>query len=267
MVASEFGSHRNSWASKTYSEIENIGASSGSILIVPVGSLEQHGYHLPVGTDTILVDAVSKTATERVTDDVPVLLTPPVWTGYSPHHLPFGGTITLEYVHLLRVLEDIVGTALENGFDSVLLLNGHGGNGPLIASAVSTIGTGHPDVEVHGLTYFELAASFIDEIRETDTGGMAHGGEFETSLMLHLRPELVDEDALEGTNLDEPYEWGTQDLVAGGPLSTYRAFTEYSESGAIGDPTVASAEKGEAILALLGDELEALLNQIHSRNQ
>lgn len=96
---------------------------------------------------------------------------------------------------------------------------------------------------------------------------MAHAGEFETSLMMHIHPELVDEESLDSTPLEEPYEWGTQDLVVGDPLSTYRLFNEYSESGAIGDPTAASAEKGKAILKLLGDELEALLRQIHSQNQ
>lgn len=267
MVTSRFGIHPHSWAGKTYSEIEALGSRDGSVLVVPVGSLEQHGHHLPVGTDTILVDAMAQTATERVGDSVPVLMTPPVWTGYSPHHLPFGGTITLEYRHLLAVLEDVVTTAVRNGFDSVLIVNGHGGNGSLVASATSTIGTELPDVEVNAVTYFELAAPFIDDIRDSDAGGMAHGGEFETSLMLHVCPELVDEDSLQGTPLDEPYEWGLQDLVEGGPLTTYRPFDAYSESGAIGDPTVASAEKGEAILELLGDELEALLEAIHAQNR
>lgn len=166
MDSPEVDAFTNSWASKTYQEIRKLGERPGSILIVPVGSLKQYGHHLPVGTDTFLVEVVAETAFKRIGDEVPLLLTPPVWSGYSPHHLPFGGTITLEYEHLLHVLEDIATTALENGFDSVLLLNGHGGNSSLIASAVSTIGTNHLDVEVHGLTYFDLAASFIDDIRE-----------------------------------------------------------------------------------------------------
>jgi creatinine amidohydrolase len=117
------------------------------------------------------------------------------------------------------------------------------------------------------LAYFQLAASFYDDVRDTDLGGASHAGEFETSLMLHLRPKLVREDRIEGTNLVEPYEQGIQDLVVGGPLSTYRPFREYSESGAIGDPSEASAEKGADIYDRLGDELELLLCRMYEHNR
>lgn len=267
MASDIIGEERYSWASRTYEEVQEIAEQDGSILVLPVGSIEQHGHHLPVATDTMLVDAVTDLAAERVVDSVPILVVPPVWSGHSPHHMPFGGTITLDHDGLLEVVEQVADSALENGFDGLLLLNGHGGNSSLISSATSTIGTSHPDVEVLGLTYFTLAASFIDEIRDSDVGGMAHGGEFETSLMLHLRPELVREDRLEGTYMDEPYKWGGKDLLEGGPLSVYRSFDEYTESGAIGDPELATAEKGAEIYERLGDELERMLTQLHERNR
>jgi creatinine amidohydrolase len=267
MVYETIGSQPAAWAGKTAPEIREIAEQDGSVLVIPVGSIEQHGNHMPVATDTILVDAVAHRSAERVVDEIPILVSPPVWSGYSPHHMPFGGTITLEYDELLDVLEDIADSALDNGFDSLLLLNGHGGNASLVSSATSTIGTEQPQAEILALTYFQLAASFIDDIRDTTLGGMGHAGEFETSLMMHLRPELVDEDRMEGTNMDEPYSQGIDDLVAGGPLSVYREFTEYSETGAIGDPTVSSAEKGERILELLCDEMESLLAQMYERNR
>ncbi|WP_231188176.1 creatininase family protein [Haladaptatus sp. DYF46] len=266
MVYETIGSSPWSWAGRTAPEIRDIADRDGSILVVPVGSIEQHGDHLPVSTDTVLVDAVTQLGAERVHDDVPLLVTPPVWSGYSPHHLPFGGTITLEYDDLLHTLEDIAGSALENGFDALLLVNGHGGNTSLISSAVSTIGVDHPDRSLLGVTYFQLAAPFIDEVRESDVGGMSHGGEFETSLMLHLRPDLVHEERFAGTPHEEPYERSLDDMFQGGPLSVYRSFDEYSDSGAIGDPTLASAEKGEEIYDRLGDELEAILRQIHDES-
>lgn len=267
MVYESIGSQPWSWAGKTSSEVREIAERDGSVLIVPIGSVEQHGNHMPVATDTILVDAVAQHAAERVASDVPILVTPPVWSGYSPHHMPFGGTITLEFDDMLDIVEEIADSALDNGFDSLLLLNGHGGNGPLVDSATSTIGTQQPQAEVLGLTYFQLAASFVDDVRDTEIGGMAHAGEFETSLMLHLRPDLVREDRMEGTMMNEPYPQSTKDLVVGGPLSVYRDFTEYAASGAIGDPTAASAEKGERILELLCDELEDVLSRMHERNQ
>jgi creatinine amidohydrolase len=267
MVYETIGSQPTAWAGKTCSEVRDIATQDGSVLVIPVGSIEQHGYHMPVGTDTILVDAVARLGSERVMDDVPLLVTPPVWSGYSPHHMPFGGTITLDHDDMMDMIEQLADAALDNGFDSLLLLNGHGGNDSLVSSATSTIGTDHPEAEVLGLTYFQLATSFIDSIRDSELGGMGHAGEFETSLMLHLRPELVKEDQMEGTEMDEPYPQGIDDLVAGGPLSVYRDFDEYSESGAIGDPTVASAEKGEKILEMLCDEVADILRRMHERNR
>lgn len=242
--------------------IRRIGETPGSIAVVPVGSMEQHGDHLPVATDTLLVDAVAGLGASRVADSLPVVVTPTLWTGYSPHHLPFGGTLTLGFETLLRVVEDIAGSVLANGFDALLLVNGHGGNAPLIAAATSTIGDRHPGTRVLSVTYFNLAEAFIDSIRDSEPGGMSHGGEFETSLMLHLHPELVDMEAAEADYLDEPYSHGIDDMMAGGPLSVYRSFDEYSDTGAIGDPALATAEKGETIYTHLGDELEQILTEI-----
>lgn len=255
-----------SWAGKSYPEIREIAEGPGSVLVIPVGSIEQHGHHLPVSTDTILVDAVAHEGARRVAaEDVPILLSPPVWSGYSPHHLSFGGTISLNHRTLLTLLEEIAFTSLENGFDAVLFLNGHGGNTALISSVVNTVGDNQPGNEILGLTYFKLAEPFIDEIRDSDVGGMAHGGEFETSLMAHLRPELVSDG--EATYWDEPYEKAGDDLLEGGPLSVHRPFTAYSETGAIGDPDLASAEKGETLYDLLGEELAAVLQAIHEQNR
>lgn len=247
---------------QTYDGVKAVAEQDGSVLIVPVGSVEQHGKHLPVGTDTVLVEAIAELGAERVEKDVPVLITPTIWTGYSPHHMPFGGTLTVEFDHLYSVVEDVAGAGIENGFDAVLLLNGHGGNRPLIDAAVSTIGDDHPDVDIFGLTYFQLAESFIDEVRDSDTGGMAHAGEFETSLMLFIRPDLV-RDTREGTYWEQEYDRSSEDMFDGGPLAVYRTFDEYSTSGAIGDPELATAEKGEGIYELLGDEFEAVLRDIH----
>lgn len=265
MVYESIGTSTVDWAGKTYPDILETADQQGSVLVVPVGSIEQHGYHLPVCTDTLLADAVATVGAEAVAEEIPVLVTPPVYPGFSPHHMTFGGTITLEFRHALALLEDTVETALDNGFDAVLLLNGHGGNIPLIGAATSTIGVDNPDASVYGISYFQLAEPFIDEIRDSDPGGMGHAGEFEASLLLHLRPDLV-RDTREGTYMDDPYDRTLDDMFEGGPLSVYRSFDVYSESGTIGDPGLATAEKGEAILDGLRAELGALLEVIHEEN-
>jgi creatinine amidohydrolase len=256
---------RHSFGGQTAAEISETAGRDGSVLVVPVGSVEQHGDHLPTATDTILVCEAVGAALDRLADE-PVLATPPVWSGYSPHHESLGGTLFGEFETLLSLLQEIAGSGLANGFDAALFVNGHGGNTALIETAVSEVGRDHPDAEITGLTYFELAASFIEDVRDSELGGMAHGGEFETSLLLHLHPDLVADDR-PAEYWDEPYDQGGTDLMQGGPLAVYREFEEYSASGAIGDPTLASAEKGETILEGLADELSTVVTDIYERNQ
>lgn len=266
MIFGNSTSGSESWATKTAREIREIGTRDGSIAVVPVGSVEQHGHHLPVATDTILADVVANRGAELVAEEVPILVTPPVWSGLSPHHMTFGGTFTLEVGTMLAVLRDLAASVIDNGFDAVFFLNGHGGNMSLLGTAITKIGREFPDTQVLGLTYFQLAEPYVDGIRESDVGGMSHGGEFETSLMLHVHPELVDCDGAEATYMDDPYDLRRQDLFEGGPLSLYRTFDEYSESGAIGDPELASAEKGAKLLDCISEELEILLVAMHEQN-
>jgi creatinine amidohydrolase len=255
------------WAGKSYAEILDIAEQDGSVLIMPVGSIEQHGDHMPTATDTILVDAIANGGAERAIDEIPVVVTPTVWTGFSPHHMSIGGTITAEFENILAIIEDIADSALDNGFDALLLINGHGGNSGLVKlGSPGVIGKKHLDVEVLGLNYFSLGNEFIDEIRESDKGGMGHAGEFETSLMMHLQPQLVDENSRNSSYMDEPYDLHHQDMFESGRLTRYREIGGSYESGAIGDAEIATAEKGKELFDRFSDELSDLLIEIHENN-
>lgn len=267
MIHDSLGSSTVEWAGKPYPEIVDIAEQDGSILIIPVGSLEQHGYHLPTATDTLLVDAIVGGGAERVADDLPVLVTPPVWTGYSPHHMSFGGTVTGDYDTLLALLEDTATSTLENPFDICLFVNGHGGNRSLIGAATDAVGHDHPDVELFGLTYFTLGDGFIPDIRDSDIGGIVHGGELETALMQHLRPDLVREDKIEGAHLDKPYSLMSNDLMEGGALGVSAEMHQYTDSGAIGDPELATAEKGKEAYERYCKAVAELLREVHEKSQ
>jgi creatinine amidohydrolase len=253
-----------SWAGKTASEIEAIGDADESVAVVPVGSVEQHGPHLPVATDTILATAVTALGVERVSD-LPVVVTPPVWTGNSPHHMSFGGTISIGVRGLLDVLERVAESVFANGFDALLFVNGHGGNTDVLGSAVQEIAEVQ-DAEVLGLTYFQLAPEVVESVRESDVGGIAHAGELETSMMLHLRPDLVREDAIEATPYEKPYEGESEDLTESGYLASGRPFSSYTESGAVGRPELATAEKGEAFFEGFRDAFAGLLEEVHDEH-
>jgi creatinine amidohydrolase len=252
-----------SWATRAYREIQEIGESDGSVLIAPFGSTEQHGPHLPVATDTILATAIADGGARTVHEEVPVLVLPPFWAGVSPHHFSLGGTLSSTFETLLQLFQEVLDSALQNEFDAVLVVNGHGGNAPLIGAIVTAVGHDHPDIQVLGLSYFDLAAPFVDDIRDSETGGMSHAGEFETSLLLHLEPQLVEESAFAATYRDEPHEHAKQDMFDTGPLSVYRSFDEYTDTGVIGDPTLASAEKGEALYDGLVTEIGEIIRSIH----
>ncbi|MEZ3170029.1 creatininase family protein [Halorubrum sp. RMP-47] len=261
-----FGSQPTAWAGKTYAEIEEIADQSGSILVLPVGSIEQHGPHLPVSTDTICADALAHEGAQLVVDDIPILVGPALWAGNSPYHVNFPGRIDVPFSQLVEFYEKMATSALESGFDALLLLNGHGGNHNAIGGASKAIGLEHPDIEVLAMTYFGLAADFIDEVRDSELGGMNHAGELETSLMMYLRPDLVQDGSVDGTYLDEPYTHAYDDMYESGPLSVHRLEEEYSEGGAVGAPEFASADKGEEIFENLCAEVTLLFEEIYEQN-
>ena len=254
------------WAGRTAAEVRETAERDGSVLVVPVASLEQHGRHMPTITDTLLCTAVVQEGSEAAAEeDVPVLTTPPVWTGQSRHHLPFGGTASLDVRTLLSVLEGVAETTLENGFDALLFVNGHGGNTSTLGTAVQETAE-TADAEVLGLTYFDLAPEVVESVRESDVGGIGHAGELETSMMLHLRPDLVREDRIEGTPYEKPYEGESEDLTTSGYLASGRPFSTYTESGAAGRPDLATAGKGEAFFEGFRDAFADLLGEVHAEH-
>jgi creatinine amidohydrolase len=116
------------WAKLTGPEIRAVAANKDALAVLPIGSLEQHGPHLPVITDTASASAAAIRAARLVAGDMPVLVLPGLWTGMSEHHLPFGGTISLNYTELSGVLRGVVRSLRAIGFARLLIVNGHGGN-------------------------------------------------------------------------------------------------------------------------------------------
>lgn len=255
-----------SWITKSYTEITAVAHRDGSVLLIPVGSLEQHGRHLPTGTDTILATAAAQAGAEHVRDDVPVLLSPPLWAGYSPHHFPFGGTVSLQHDTFIDTIVDVVDSAARNGFDAIVLVNGHGGNSSLLSTAITVAGRSNPEVDVSTFLYLDLIRPHLEDVQRSDVPGV-HGGELETSLMLAVRPDLVDESEMSSTPQREPYTGAGTDLLDRGPVSVYRSFDEYTDTGTLGDPSAASATSGERALDILGTEIATLLRSIHEHTR
>jgi creatinine amidohydrolase len=229
-----------------------------TILVLPLGSVEQHGRHMPLGTDTILAGSVVAAAAKRLSGRIVVLPTP--WYGLSAHHMQFAGTVTLQASTLMAVVEDIVASVVAHRFRRILIVNGHGGNNGVIDVLASTLGHRfHGAARIACLTYFDLAGAAIAAMRKSKSGGMGHACEFETAMMQHLRSDLVDANAAVGCYPDPGSTYLTTDLLGSSAVRTYHDFADLSPSGTLGDPALASAEQGARFFTAVVDELVRFL--------
>jgi creatinine amidohydrolase len=245
------------WEELSVSEIETLDRE-GTLLLLPLGSVEQHGRHLPVGTDTMLASEVSIAAAKRLSGRAAVLPSP--WYGLSPHHMRFPGTITLTAQTMIALVEDIAASVVAHGFRRLVMVNGHGGNIGLIDVLSSTLGHRfYGQARIAGLTYFQLAEDAIAKLRISLPGGMGHACEFETAMMQHLRPDLVSIERAQTTYPDAGSAYLSTDLLGHSRVRTYKDFGDLSPSGTLGDPSLASREAGERFHNAVVEELVKFL--------
>ncbi|MEV6282509.1 creatininase family protein [Kribbella sp. NPDC051770] len=170
-------------------------AADGAVAVLPIGAVEQHGDHLPLGTDFLLVEAVLDRALEQLADDSTTWVRLPTMTfGHSPHHL-FAAAVSLRPATLSDVLADVLASLAQSGFRRIVIVNGHGGNDELVRLAVKAHSL-QAEGTAAACSYWTLSADTTAEAaaveRPERTPG--HAGWFETSLMLAVHPELVADD-------------------------------------------------------------------------
>lgn len=224
------------------------------VVIVPVGSVEQHGPHCPQDVDISVPYHLALRAAD-VIEEFPVIVAPPVSLGFTHYNMGEVGTITLSLETFISVLCDVSRSIWANGFRRIILLNGHGGNQqPTWSTAVKLA---EEDVWPLALTYWTMVSDELAAWSESDDGSIGHGGEWETSLQLYLRPDLVDMSrAVKDT-------WR---LKFGPDVGRYAMFPERRREmahGVMGDPFTASAEKGERLFSVLLERLVALCREYH----
>jgi creatinine amidohydrolase len=238
-------------------------AAEGRVPVVPIGTLEDHGPHLPIDTDVTLVEAICRAAVGRLGDRA--VLLPPVVHGYSPHHMDFPGTVTISWDTFCRYCTDVATSLVRHGFARVLLVNGHGSNQNLVEMAARLAQVEEPASLVAACFYLSGPASarVIAEVRDSERGGMAHACELETSLYLHVAPEHVDMDAA----VDEHGYPETDNLWmdwSDGPLKLMPWWSSFSATGVQGDPTRASPDKGAALFEAAVAEIAAYVTDLRS---
>lgn len=234
-------------AEHTSPEIERI-IEDGAVVVVPIGALEQHGPHLPLETDYRMALTVAERAAQRATDrGTRVLITPPIWSGFSPHHMGFAGTVTLGADTLRAVIGDVARSLWSHGFRHILFLNGHGGNMNILSGMVQQLRFEH-GVRIAAASYWSFSTAFMQEWRRSGRGGIDHACEMEMSLMLHARPEQTRPDLVRDGSWFPHSPFLSGDLLVAAPVSVSWSFSELSEDGTLGDPTAADTERGGELL-------------------
>ena len=236
-------------------------AERGCVVLVPVGSIEQHGPHLPVDCDIHCAYEVCKELAQRLND---VIVAPPISPGYSPEWMSFKGTLSLRSQTFMSLVGDICDSIAHHGFRRIIIINGHGSNDPWLEGVVHDF-IGRNGFPIIGVTYYEFAAQEAARIRRSKVGGMGHAGELETSLQLLWRPGLVAmEEAFAGTR--ETANWGVEtgtpkDMFEYGFVWLSRDRARSVPDGMMGDPTVADAGTGQKILDAVIDCITKLIEE------
>ena len=221
-------------------------------VVFPVAAHEQHGHHMPLHTDSLLLGEIVRRAEARVGGDV--LFTPLQWLGNSHHHMDFPGTLSAEPRAYLDLLTGELENFIQHGFKRLILLNGHGGNmvpGAQVVFELRQKLRDRSDLLLLSTTYWENGDpnAARDDFVQTQMG---HAGEWETSMMLVIRPELVgDHQAVPEVPFGEAFPTATRGWT----------MPDRSKPGHIGTPAAATAEKGETLITCFTDGVCNLLNR------
>lgn len=236
------------------------------VILLPIGHTEQHGHHLPLSTDSLIIDAIGRGAAEAAPDLVACL--PAFPYGVSTHRQAFAGTLNCGG----RAFEDfwlaVIDTLVCRGFDRFYLISGHGGNCSFLTNVVKYAGERHPrafsaTTWLH--TSGHLATPVVQATRRSARGGMGHAGELETAMILYLRPDLVHMDRV----VDETDFISTasyfMDWIEGGDLIANPPWDDDSRTGAYGAGSLANAENGRLWFETAIEEKVAHMKEIHEQ--
>ena len=239
---------------------------SKTVVVIPMGSTELEGLHLPLGVDTIVAEGVAR----NLAGEEGVLIGPLLPIGYSKWFSPFPGTISLEHETLTRVLLEYCRCLINYGVKRIVFLNSHRGNNSGIEVASHTLIMEH-HVRVGMLSIWKLANDLTagsDLIKE---GKFTHAGEIMTSIIMALKPETVVTSKIMPDSVKSPEksafdvknslgETGFQSSIQ----TVYQDIRDVTDTGIMGDPTTASAEKGESVLKLIIDYARSFLQEFRN---
>ncbi|MFB6297569.1 MAG: creatininase family protein [Salinirussus sp.] len=228
-----------------------------SLALVPVGSTEQHGPHLPEGTDHIIAEAFARAAAERTG----YLCTPTINVGVSPHHRQFHGTMWVDAPVFRDYVESVTRNLAYHGIDRVIYVNAHGGNVEHLREVGRRL---HEDELIYAIEWMwnDSIEELVDDLFEQNG---PHGGPKETALVQHLAGELVHENRLEEARDGGLVDWQNEDEVRVNGARTFYDAADNTGNGVLGDQTDATAEKGERMFEEATAQLVRLCDWLDAR--
>lgn len=249
-------------AELTRDKIEAVAPESVAVLCT--AAIEQHGPHLPILTDSLLCETVTRRAAERASAQIPVVVAPILAYGNSHHHYPFAGTLSLSSGTFMAAVTELLEGLKRSGFRKLTIINGHGGNadsnGVVSLDFVNRLGH---DVSIATASYWDIARASLVESGLIESGFVpGHAGLFETSLVMALRPELVDADVLAGTRDMTTEAQGLFAALSGGTAQKHGAWA--ASTGYTDNPKAATAELGQAMLDIIVQSVADFMVAFHA---
>jgi len=246
----------------TWPEI-NEAAEAKKVILLPIGSTEQHGPHLPLDTDNFLATSVSLEAGRRSPRDI--LVMPNIPYGYNEHAQDFPGTIHVQYDHFIEYCLDVCKSAAYAGFRRIVIVDGHGSNEHL-CEFIARRATLETEALVASTMWTNLVVKEFEGIRESGMGGAAHACELETSIYLYLAKDRVQMDKAKdhygGAADVEGSKYLYVDLTKGwGPIKLIKWTSSSTPNGVSGAPTLATEKKGKVLLDAAANHLVAFVKE------
>lgn len=256
------------WTTAGFEQLRNSGAVGRTIAVLPVAATEQHGPHLPLSVDTVLVNGIVSAALPHLAAELPVLFLPTQAIGLSPEHARLAGTLTLKNETILRLWTDMAESVAAVGVTKLVLFNSHGGNVSVMDLVARDL-RARLGMLVYSVSWFNLPLT--DELgndvhalfsAEEHRFGI-HGGDIETSLMLALDPDHVDMHQAQNFASAAQVRSKQFDILGNGKSAKLAWQTQdYNPAGAVGNAANASADKGHVVVKAAGRALARLLAEI-----
>jgi creatinine amidohydrolase len=241
-------------------------ATPQRVILIPCGHTEQHGYHLPMSTDTVIIGAMAEAVAAAIPAEAETL--PVLPYGVSMYRSSFAGTLNLGGRVFEDFLLEVIDVLVARGADRFYLMSGHGGNSSFLHNTVKYAGDRHHHIFAATTwlhTSGHLGAPALEQYRRSPRGGMGHACELETAYLLHLRPDLCRMDRV----VDEPDFISTpnyyMDWIEGGALILTAMWEDDTLTGAYGSGSLATAEVGARWFAIAVEEKIAHVREIHEQ--